>query len=61
MERGSRRWGILVEVFELGCFGLSERVHRTALTKPLNETTQDEDEEGGLGCAQKVYQPQRGN
>ena len=43
MDQESRRWGISVE---LRCFGLSERAHRTDLTKPLNETTQDEDGEG---------------
>ena len=57
MERESRRWGISVEVFELRCFGLSERPHRTDLAKPLNEMIQDEDEEGAGCCVEKVYQP----
>ena len=48
MERESRRWGISIEGFELRCFCLSERAHRTDLTKPLNETVQDE--EGGWDC-----------
>lgn len=48
VERESRRWGISVERFELRCFSLSERPHRTDLTRPLNETIQDE--EGGWDC-----------
>lgn len=54
MERESRRWGTSVEVFVFRCFGLSERAHRTDLTKPLNEMTQDEEEERASGCAESV-------
>ena len=57
VERESRRWGTSVEVFTFRCFGLSERPHRTDLTKPLNEMTQDEDEERACGCVERVYQP----
>lgn len=57
MERESRRWGISVEVFAFRCFDRSERPHRTDLTKPLNEITQDEDEERVCGCVERVYQP----
>jgi len=63
VDRESRRWGISVERFELRCFGLSERPHRTDLAKPLNETIQDEDGEdvwSCVGCVECISQQRRG-